>query len=74
MSQEVVPIEYRKRGYVYATLTPLEEFWRDRQEYFLSCGYTLRTRYRPGWVPSWEKDPTLTIRYTEDSVSWHVSK
>ncbi|KAJ3474984.1 hypothetical protein NLI96_g12133 [Meripilus lineatus] len=30
-----------------------EIWWRDRYEMFLSHGYQLRPRLRPGWVPSW---------------------
>lgn len=34
-------------------LLPLEEHWRDRYELLLDHGYRLRSRLRPGWVPSW---------------------
>ncbi|KAJ7252088.1 hypothetical protein B0H12DRAFT_1202638 [Mycena haematopus] len=37
-----------------------EIFWRDHQVWLQECGYMLRPRYRPDWVPSWlgtEKDP-----------------
>ncbi|KAJ7028519.1 hypothetical protein C8F04DRAFT_1118960 [Mycena alexandri] len=30
-----------------------EVFWRDRQVWLQGCGYMLRPRYRPGWIPSW---------------------
>lgn len=30
-----------------------EKWWRDRYQVFLSHGYELRPRLRPGWIPSW---------------------
>ncbi|OSX60565.1 hypothetical protein POSPLADRAFT_1147895 [Postia placenta MAD-698-R-SB12] len=47
---------------LYATLDNNEEPWRDRQRFLEHCGYMLRPRYHPGWVPSWRstrKDPIL---------------
>lgn len=35
-------------------LTIGEIFWRDHQVWLQEQGYTLRPRYRPGWVPSWQ--------------------
>ena len=31
-----------------------EYFWRDHYKWLKECGYLLRPRYAPGWVPSWE--------------------
>ncbi|KAJ7680947.1 kinase-like domain-containing protein [Mycena polygramma] len=31
-----------------------EYFWRDHQRWLETCGYKLRPRYSPDWVPSWE--------------------
>ncbi|OCH90192.1 hypothetical protein OBBRIDRAFT_826066 [Obba rivulosa] len=31
-----------------------EIWWRDHQPWFKECGYLLRPRYAPDWVPSWE--------------------
>ncbi|KAF9226708.1 hypothetical protein BS17DRAFT_696716 [Gyrodon lividus] len=31
-----------------------ELFWSKRYNFFLSKGYTLRVRYSPSWVPSWQ--------------------
>ncbi|KAF8490400.1 hypothetical protein JB92DRAFT_1306645 [Gautieria morchelliformis] len=42
-------------------LRPAERFWITLQPWLASCGYILRPRYRPGWVPSWigtDKVPT----------------
>ncbi|KAK0188125.1 hypothetical protein F5146DRAFT_742893 [Armillaria mellea] len=43
-----------------AELLPGETFWRDHSGWLKECGYELRPRFQPGWVPSWEgtkKDP-----------------
>ncbi|KAK0201961.1 hypothetical protein DFS33DRAFT_1442824 [Desarmillaria ectypa] len=34
-------------------LLPTEIFWRDHAAWLKECGYELRPRFRPGWVPSW---------------------
>ncbi len=34
-----------------------ELWWRDRYDWFQSCGYTLRSRYKPDWVASWKGSP-----------------
>ncbi|KAJ7141188.1 kinase-like domain-containing protein [Mycena epipterygia] len=36
-------------------LLPVECFWRDHQVWLEGCGYMLRDRYKPGWIPSWRK-------------------
>ncbi|KAG6835155.1 hypothetical protein H0H93_004373 [Arthromyces matolae] len=51
-----------------AILGPKEVFWRDHYDYFKKHGYTLRDRYRPGWVPSWLKDPSKEYHDCEDAV------
>ncbi|KAF9485466.1 hypothetical protein BDN70DRAFT_903039 [Pholiota conissans] len=38
-------------------LTDSEVYWRDKQPWLLSCGYQLRARYQPDWVPSWITNP-----------------
>lgn len=37
----------------YDTLTPTELEWCKRQPYLQRHGLELRSRYRPGWKPSW---------------------
>ncbi|KAF8504137.1 kinase-like domain-containing protein [Hysterangium stoloniferum] len=32
---------------------PIEYFWVRLQPWLASCGYMLRPRYHPGWIPSW---------------------
>ncbi|KAJ7155629.1 kinase-like domain-containing protein [Mycena filopes] len=34
-------------------LGPSEQFWTNHQPWLERCGYKLRPRYSPGWVPSW---------------------
>jgi hypothetical protein len=54
-------------------LSPIEVRWRDRQVFLQSRGYILRPRYRPGWIPSWTVDPSLTPRMCEDYIETPVS-
>jgi len=35
-------------------LSQSEVWWRDRYRALESCGYKLRPRYHPDWVPSWK--------------------
>ncbi|KAJ7138498.1 hypothetical protein C8R43DRAFT_1019321 [Mycena crocata] len=45
-----------------------EIFWRDHQPWLQECGYMLRSRYKPDWIPSWLG--TNKICYSvEDGVS-----
>ncbi|KAJ7680931.1 kinase-like domain-containing protein [Mycena polygramma] len=39
------------------TYRPRDIYWRDMQPWLEEHGYMLRARYRPGWVPSWHKNP-----------------
>ncbi|KAJ7261894.1 kinase-like domain-containing protein [Mycena rebaudengoi] len=48
-------------------LLPDEIFWRDHQIWLQSCGYMLRPRYHPDWIPSWKGSGKLYI-YFEDSI------
>ena len=43
-------------------LSSSEEWWRDHQEWLAQKGYMLRSRYRPGWKPSWQTSPKLAGR------------
>lgn len=36
-------------------LYPAERFWRQSYDWLAQNGYTLRRRYRPGWVPTYKK-------------------
>ncbi|KAI0767251.1 kinase-like domain-containing protein [Fomes fomentarius] len=73
MSEAIpVPTRTARDDSIFVKLTSMEMFWRDRQEFFVSRGYTLRSRYRPDWIPSWRRDPTLRLIDAEDHVSWHM--
>jgi hypothetical protein len=37
-----------------AVLDQFESFWSEHQKWLEGCGYMLRPRYLPGWVPSWQ--------------------
>ena len=43
------PIPGRQPG----DLGEAEKWWAERQEALERAGYLLRSRYRPGWQPSW---------------------
>jgi hypothetical protein len=50
---------------VQAVLNDCELFWRDHQKWLEGCGYSLRPRYTPGWVPSWPKESTDWYHYED---------
>lgn len=58
---------------VFEKLSPVEQVGSDRQALFESYGYTLRPRFRAGWVPSWRRDPSIQLFSAEDHLSSHVS-
>ena len=68
--QRTRPVSQNKAGKVdgRARLMRFEEQWRDRQPMLEQRGYMLRPRYRPGWIPSWHKDPSLNRRDCEDAI------
>ncbi|KAI8984969.1 kinase-like domain-containing protein [Trametes punicea] len=57
---------------IFAQLSPVEIYWRDRQPFFAEHGYMLRPRYQSDWVPSWQRDPTIYILDAEDRLSMHA--
>ncbi|EIN06245.1 kinase-like protein [Punctularia strigosozonata HHB-11173 SS5] len=48
-------------------LFPGETYWRDKYEWLHSCGYKLRDRYKPDWVPSWRDKSDVYYHDQEDS-------
>ncbi|KAJ7091961.1 hypothetical protein B0H15DRAFT_777902, partial [Mycena belliarum] len=48
-----------------------EAYWRDRQLWLEECGYMLRPRFRPDWVPSWRAakpgfyEDQITLTYSQ---------
>ncbi len=65
--------EYRKQTAdgLYDLLAH-EIWWRDRSELLEEHGYQLRSRLRPGWVPSWQ-GTDLNPLWCEDSLLTGVS-
>lgn len=48
-------------------LTPNEMWWSQHFDWLKDCGYLLRPRYAPNWVPSWKG--TKKERFScEDSI------
>jgi hypothetical protein len=47
---------------------PGENFWVEQQSWLKDCGYKLRSRYQPDWVPSWKKPVETTFLGREDAV------
>ncbi|KAJ7782445.1 kinase-like domain-containing protein [Mycena maculata] len=43
-----------------------EQFWHDHFNWLKECGYLLRPRYHPDWVPTWIKDPKKKAMRCED--------
>ena len=56
----------------HAKLNGIETRWRDTQSLLEQQGYMLRPRYRPGWIPSWQQNPSLKPDRCEDYVSLPV--
>lgn len=57
---------------IHSELLDMEIRWRDRQLFLQARGYMLRPRYRPGWVPSWQKDSSLRPEACEDYIMPYV--
>jgi hypothetical protein len=55
----------------YSELATDEEIWRDRYSFLLGRGLELRTRYKPGWIPSW-LGTNLDPDTCDDSIEKYV--
>ncbi|KAJ7162135.1 hypothetical protein C8R46DRAFT_1000094 [Mycena filopes] len=53
----------------FERLAPGEAYWRDHQPWLKECGYILRPRYQPDWIPSWKTDPTKHAVLCEDGIT-----
>lgn len=60
-----------QKDFANGDLKRSEPFWRDHQQWLETCGYMLRPRYRPGWVPSW-KGTNKSYLACEDGQTVHV--
>lgn len=66
-SPELVEVYRKQTEEGHWALLSYEVFWRERYDYLKTRGYLLRTRFHPGWTPSWlgtNRDPT----FCEDSI------
>jgi hypothetical protein len=53
MSQYIPFLDDPIPGWQPGGIGESEEWWVERQEALERAGYMLRSRYRPGWQPSW---------------------
>nr|GAT58201.1 predicted protein [Mycena chlorophos] len=53
----------------FADFSPGELYWCHHYEWLESCGYELRPRFKPGWIPSWRQDPKKISVLCEDAWS-----
>jgi hypothetical protein len=49
------PLDPTTLSYADGYLSKEEVYWRDHQQWLLECGYRLRARYEPNWIPSWKR-------------------
>ncbi len=49
-----------------------EVWWRDKNQILEDHGYQLRSRLRPGWIPSWQ-NTDVNPQWCEDSSARCVS-
>lgn len=60
--------------YANGELNSSEIFWRDHQKWLESCGYMLRPRYKPDWVPSWKDSKDKDWILSEDGRPFMVRR
>src|SRR5258708_708059 len=65
-------LDYRPPGSRPGDIDELERWWADRQVALERAGYMLRSRYRPGWNPSWAGTKIFYL-HCEDGRSVGVS-
>ena len=73
--QQVPAIEWlgtRAPGERPGDIDDSEKWWVDRQVALEQAGYLLRSRYRPGWQPSWTNTKKFYLD-CEDGQSVGVS-
>lgn len=66
-SSELLDEENPIPGSGSAVLSSSELWWIERYEMLKDQGYTLRPRFRPGWVPTWKVRNIRPLR-CEDSI------
>ncbi|KAJ6629452.1 hypothetical protein B0H10DRAFT_1776295 [Mycena sp. CBHHK59/15] len=63
MAQDLGPVPL---SFEDGKLTTGDIIWREMQPWLQDCGYMLRPRFRPGWVPSWKTSGQFMV-LCEDS-------
>ncbi|OSD01770.1 hypothetical protein PYCCODRAFT_1436060 [Trametes coccinea BRFM310] len=71
-TDEYLKLKSLSHSELFARLTSAEQWWKDHQPFFAEHGYMLRPRYRPDWVPSWQRDPSIDILSAEDQLTMHA--
>jgi len=72
MSQHIDFLDNPIPGRQPGGIREAEKWWVERQEALERTGYLLRSRYRPGWKPSWTGTKKLYF-LCEDGKHIHVS-
>jgi|SRR5712672_776095 len=52
-------------GRIPGGIEQTEKWWVERQEALERAGYLLRSRYRPGWEPSWAGTNKFYLRFED---------
>ncbi|KIM39275.1 hypothetical protein M413DRAFT_75146 [Hebeloma cylindrosporum] len=66
-ASESTPTAPRVDGRRWEELRSSEKFWVSIQPLLLSRGYQLRSRYHPGWTPSWLQPGGKEVLLCDDS-------
>ncbi|KIM39288.1 hypothetical protein M413DRAFT_447232 [Hebeloma cylindrosporum] len=67
-SSEPLPPTHWVNDPKWEELLPFEEFWVSIQPLLLSRGYELRSRYHPGWTPSWLQPGGKPVHLCDDAL------
>ena len=59
-------------GQLASELLPHELWWKGKEEFLASRGYTLRPRFRKDWTPSWLRSVEIDPLQCEDAVELWV--
>jgi len=71
MSQAIDFLDNTIPGWKPGDIDEDEKWWVERQEALEHAGYLLRSRYRPGWKPSWTGTKKLYF-LCEDGKHIHI--
>ena len=68
MSQYIPFLDHPTPGWQPGDIIETEKWWVERQEALERAGYLLRSRYRPGWQPSWTGTDRSFHRFEDGQV------